>query len=74
MLYVIKFHAVIVPLLVALFKLNKLPPRDIPVPIIVRLQGTNAVEAKEIIDNSGLNVHSAITLKEAAEKVKDLVG
>jgi succinyl-CoA synthetase beta subunit len=32
------------------------------------------VEAKEIIDNSGLNVHSAITLKEAAEKVKDLVG
>ena len=47
---------------------------NIPVPIIVRLQGTNAVEAKEIIDNSGLNVHSAITLKEAAEKVKDLVG
>jgi succinyl-CoA synthetase beta subunit len=46
---------------------------NIPVPIIVRLQGTNAVEAKEIIDNSGLNVHSAITLKEAADKVKDLV-
>ncbi|NNC85326.1 MAG: ADP-forming succinate--CoA ligase subunit beta [Bacteroidia bacterium] len=43
---------------------------DIPVPIIVRLQGTNAVEAKEIIDNSGLEVHSAILLKEAA----DLVG
>lgn len=39
------------------------------VPIIVRLQGTNAVEAKEIIDNSGLNVTSAILLKEAAEEV-----
>ena len=46
---------------------------EIPVPIIVRLQGTNAIEAKEIVDNSGLNVHSAITLKEAADKVKSLV-
>jgi succinyl-CoA synthetase beta subunit len=46
---------------------------NIPVPIIVRLQGTNAVEAKEIIDNSGLNVHSAITLKEAADKVKEVI-
>ncbi len=39
------------------------------VPIIVRLQGTNAEEAKEIIDNSGLNVISAVLLKEAAEEV-----
>ncbi|MDG2369753.1 MAG: ADP-forming succinate--CoA ligase subunit beta [Flavobacteriales bacterium] len=46
---------------------------NIPVPIIVRLQGTNSVEAKSIIDNSGLNVHSAITLREAADKVKELV-
>jgi len=46
---------------------------DIPVPIIVRLQGTNAIEAKEIIDNSGLNVHSAITLQDAADRVKDCV-
>ena len=46
---------------------------NIPVPIIVRLQGTNSVEAKSIIDNSGLNVHSAITLRDAADKVKDLV-
>ena len=46
---------------------------NIPVPIIVRLQGTNSIEAKEIIDNSGLNVHSAITLREAADKVKELV-
>lgn len=39
------------------------------VPIIVRLQGTNAEEAKVIIDNSGLNVISAVLLKEAAEAV-----
>ena len=42
---------------------------NIPVPIIVRLQGTNAKEAKELIDNSGLKVYSAILLKEAAELV-----
>jgi len=46
---------------------------NIPVPIIVRLQGTNAIEAKEIIDNSGLNVHSAITLQDAADRVKELL-
>ena len=44
---------------------------EINVPIIVRLQGTNAVEAKKIIDESGLKVMSAIALKEAAEKVKE---
>jgi succinyl-CoA synthetase beta subunit len=43
----------------------------IDVPIIVRLQGTNAVEAKKIIDESGLKVMSAIALKEAAEKVQE---
>ena len=32
---------------------------QIKVPIIVRLQGTNAIEAKEIIDNSGLKIFSA---------------
>ncbi|MFC2086596.1 ADP-forming succinate--CoA ligase subunit beta [Bacteroidota bacterium] len=47
---------------------------EIPVPVIVRLQGTNAEEAKELIDNSGLKVYSAITLQEAANKVKELVG
>lgn len=45
----------------------------IKVPIIVRLQGTNAVEAKEMIDGSGLKVHSAITLEEAATKVKEVL-
>lgn len=46
---------------------------DIKVPVIVRLQGTNAEEAKEIIDKSGLKVKSAITLQEAAEQVKSVV-
>ena len=45
----------------------------IKVPIIVRLQGTNAEIAKEIIDNSGLEVHSAIQFQEAADKVKALL-
>jgi len=45
----------------------------IDIPVIVRLQGTNAEEAKVLIDNSGLEVHSAITLQEAAGKVKELV-
>jgi succinyl-CoA synthetase beta subunit len=42
---------------------------EIRIPVIVRLQGTNALEAKEIIDNSGLSVISAISFGEAAEKV-----
>lgn len=45
----------------------------IKIPIIVRLQGTNAEEAKEIIDNSGLKVKSAILLKEAAELVNKAI-
>ena len=46
---------------------------DIKVPIIVRLQGTNAIEAKKLIDDSGLRVHSAVLLKEAADKVKEVL-
>jgi len=46
---------------------------NIEIPVIVRLQGTNAELAKEIIDNSGLEVHSAITLQEAADIVKEVV-
>jgi succinyl-CoA synthetase beta subunit len=42
---------------------------EIDVPIIVRLQGTNAEEAKKIIDESGLKVQSAILLQEAADEV-----
>ena len=45
----------------------------ITVPIIVRLQGTNADIAKEIIDNSGLEVRSAILLQEAADLVKEVL-
>lgn len=47
---------------------------SIEVPIIVRLQGTNADMAKEIIDNSGLDVHSAIEFQEAADKVQQVLG
>jgi len=46
---------------------------EIKVPIIVRLQGTNAEEAKKIIDDSGLKVHSAILLSEAAAKVQEVL-
>ena len=46
---------------------------NINIPIIVRLQGTNAVEAKKLIDESGLEVHSAIALQEAADLVQELV-
>ena len=46
---------------------------EINIPIIVRLQGTNAVEAKKLIDESGLKVVSAILLQEAADKVKEVL-
>jgi len=46
---------------------------DISIPIIVRLQGTNAIEAKKIIDDSGLKVMSAITFEEAAKLVSQVV-
>ena len=44
------------------------------IPIIVRLQGTNSEQAKELIDKSGLNVISAVLLKEAAEEVTRVIG
>ncbi len=46
---------------------------NVKVPIIVRLQGTNADIAKKIIDESGLEVHSAILLQEAADLVKKVL-
>ena len=46
---------------------------NIPVPVIVRLQGTNAEEGKKLIDESGLKVFSAISLKDAAGLVSELV-
>jgi succinyl-CoA synthetase beta subunit len=45
----------------------------IQVPIIVRLQGTNADIAKELIDNSGLDVLSATEFQEAADKVQEVL-
>jgi len=47
---------------------------NIQVPIIVRLQGTNAEIAKKLIDESGLSVHSAITLQEASDLVTKVLG
>jgi succinyl-CoA synthetase beta subunit len=47
---------------------------NIPVPIIVRLQGTNAEEGAKIIQESGLKVFSAILLKDAAQKIKEVLG
>jgi succinyl-CoA synthetase beta subunit len=47
--------------------------KEIEVPIIVRLQGTNSMKAKEIIDNSGLNVLSATGFSEAAKKVQTAI-
>ena len=46
---------------------------EINVPIIVRLQGTNAEEGAKIIEESGLKVTSAIVLKDAADKVKQVL-
>ena len=46
---------------------------NIEIPIIVRLQGTNAIEAKKLIDESGLKVQSAVQLSEAADLVKQAV-
>ena len=46
----------------------------IKVPIIVRLQGTNAKEAKVLIDNSGMKIISAIEFQEAADKVQEVLG
>ena len=46
---------------------------SIHIPIIIRLQGTNAIEAKKIIDNSGLEVISAISLQSAADQVEKVL-
>ncbi|MFO8233767.1 MAG: succinate--CoA ligase subunit beta, partial [Longimonas sp.] len=44
---------------------------DLNVPLIVRLQGTNAEEGKALLDESGLELRSAVLLKEAADKVTE---
>jgi succinyl-CoA synthetase beta subunit len=45
----------------------------IKVPIIVRLQGTNAEQAKEIIDNAGLKIYSAVEFSEVPQKIKEVL-
>jgi succinyl-CoA synthetase beta subunit len=45
----------------------------IKVPVIIRLQGTNAEEGRKIIDDSGLEVYSAVSFSEAAEKVSSVL-
>ncbi|MBL4744963.1 MAG: ADP-forming succinate--CoA ligase subunit beta [Flavobacteriaceae bacterium] len=45
----------------------------IKVPIIVRLQGTNAVEAKQLLDDSGVDLISATEFQEAADKVQEVL-
>jgi succinyl-CoA synthetase beta subunit len=47
---------------------------DINVPVVIRLQGTNAEEARKIIEESGLSFYTAEGLKEAAEKAVELAG
>ena len=47
--------------------------KNIKVPVIVRLQGTNAMNAKELIDKSGMKILSAITLEEASELIKNSI-
>jgi succinyl-CoA synthetase beta subunit len=46
---------------------------EINIPIIVRLQGTNAEEGAAIINNSGLKVFSAVLLKDAARLVSEVL-
>ena len=45
----------------------------INIPIIVRLEGTNAEKEKKLLDQSDLKVESVILLQEAADKVAELV-
>lgn len=47
--------------------------KELNMPLIVRLQGTNAVEAKKLIDESGMKVHSAIALEDAAKLVAEVL-
>ncbi len=46
---------------------------DVTVPVVVRLEGTNAKEAREMLNSSGLNFEVASSLKDAAEKVTSVL-
>ncbi|PSQ73153.1 MAG: succinate--CoA ligase subunit beta, partial [Bacteroidetes bacterium QH_9_64_21] len=47
---------------------------DIDVPLIVRLQGTNAEEGKQLLDESDISLRSAVLLKDAADEVTEALG
>ena len=47
---------------------------DIDVPLIVRLQGTNAEEGQQLLEESGIDIETAVLLKEAADKVTKALG
>jgi succinyl-CoA synthetase beta subunit len=47
---------------------------EVKVPIVVRLEGTNAGEAKKIIEDSGMDFHTAVGFQQAAQKAADLAG
>ncbi|PIE35284.1 MAG: succinate--CoA ligase subunit beta, partial [Gammaproteobacteria bacterium] len=46
----------------------------IEVPVVVRLEGTRAAEGRQLLDESGLNLHSASDLGDAAEKIVSIIG
>jgi len=46
---------------------------NVNVPVVIRLEGTNAKEAEELLNNSGLNFLVATSLKDAAEKVTSVI-
>jgi len=47
---------------------------DLNIPLVVRLAGTNVEQGKEILSQSGLNIHAANDLAEGAEKIVSLIG
>ncbi len=46
---------------------------EIKVPVVVRMEGTNVEKGRKILEDSGLNLTTAVDLKDAAQKVADLV-
>ncbi len=46
----------------------------INIPVVIRMEGTNVDEGRKILSDSGLNLITAVDLKDAAQKVAQLVG
>jgi len=45
----------------------------IGVPVVVRMEGTNVKEGRSILETSGLDLITAVDMKDAAEKVAGIV-